>query len=72
LKIFSYFFKKKKDTSAEFEYLKSDVAELNQILKISERQSVKEVISTEVNTNSAKITSLYQIIRDADIHNYSM
>jgi hypothetical protein len=45
---------RKMDVSVGRKELKSDVGELNQILKTDERQSVKEVILTEVNTNPAK------------------
>jgi TolA-binding protein len=50
-----------KDRSDQIKELKSDISELNHLLKHVERQSVKEVISTEVNIILAKIESLYEI-----------
>jgi hypothetical protein len=44
--------------SDELKDPKSDMSEFNQFLKTYERQSVKEVLLTEVNTISAKINSL--------------
>jgi hypothetical protein len=38
------------------------VGELHQFLKTDERQPVREVILTEVNTIPAKITNLYETI----------
>jgi hypothetical protein len=54
----------KKDVSSELKDLKSDVAEFNQLLKKAKRQSVKEVILTEVNTISAKIKSLCETVSE--------
>jgi hypothetical protein len=54
--------------SAELKGLNSDVAELKflklEFLKSAERQSVKEVILTEVSTISVKIKSFYGTIRE--------
>jgi gamma-glutamyl phosphate reductase len=50
--------------SSELKDLKSDVAELNQLLKRAERQSVKEVLLMEVNTVSAKIKSLCETVSE--------
>jgi proline dehydrogenase len=49
-----------KDRSDKIKELKSDIAELNHLLKHDVRQSVKEFISTEVNITLAKIESLYE------------
>jgi hypothetical protein len=49
-----------KDRNNKIKELKSDITELNHLLKYAIRQSVKEVISTEVNTILAKIESLYE------------
>jgi hypothetical protein len=50
--------------SNELKELKSDVAELSQLLKRAVRQSVKEVISTEVNIILAKIESLCENVSE--------
>jgi hypothetical protein len=50
-----------KDKSDKIKELKSDIAELNHLLKYTIRQSVKEVISPEINTILAEIDSLYEI-----------
>jgi hypothetical protein len=44
--------------SSELKDLKSDVAELNQFLKSAERQYVKEIMLTEVDTVSAKVNDI--------------
>jgi hypothetical protein len=44
--------------------LKSEVAELNQLLKRAKRQSVKEVILTDINTISAKIKNLCETVSE--------
>jgi hypothetical protein len=49
-----------KGMSNELKELKCDIAELNQLLKQAVRQSVKEVILTEVNAILAKIESSYE------------
>jgi hypothetical protein len=53
-----------KDRSDKIKELKSDIAELNHLLKHVGRQSVKVIISTEVNTILAKIESLYEIANE--------
>jgi hypothetical protein len=50
-----------KDKSDKIKELKSDIAELNHLLKYTIRQSVKDVISTEINTILAEIDSLWKI-----------
>jgi hypothetical protein len=52
------------DVSVGHKELKSDGGELNQFLKTNERQPVREVILTEVSTIPAKITNLYETIRE--------
>jgi hypothetical protein len=47
---------------AELEDVKSDTAELHQILNTAARQTVKEVILTKINILSAKITSLNELV----------
>lgn len=42
----------------ELEDLKCDMAELNEILNTAVRQEIREVILTEINILSSKITSL--------------
>jgi CRISPR/Cas system CSM-associated protein Csm2 small subunit len=44
-----------KNKSDKIKELKSDIAELNHLLKYTIRQSVQEVISTEINTILAEI-----------------
>jgi hypothetical protein len=46
----------------EIEDLKRDIAELNQMLKTAKRQTVIEVILSEVNILSAKVASLCEVI----------
>jgi hypothetical protein len=55
------------DVSAERRELKSNVGELNQFLKTDERQPVKEVILTDVNTLPAKITCLSDTNREQSL-----
>ena len=50
----------------ELEDLKFDMAELNQILNTVVRQEVREVILTEINILSSKITSLNKLIDKQD------
>jgi hypothetical protein len=50
--------------SNELKELKSDVAELSQLLQRAVRQSMKEFISTEVNTILAKIESLCETVSE--------
>jgi hypothetical protein len=56
------------DVSVGRKELKSDVGELNQFLKTDEKQPVREVILTEVNTIPAKITNLYETIREQTLN----
>jgi hypothetical protein len=48
--------------------LKSDVGELNQFLTTDDRQPVKEVIGTEINSIPSKITRLHETIREQTLN----
>jgi hypothetical protein len=59
---------RKMDVSVGHKELKGDVGELNQFKKIDERQPVKEGILTEVSTIPAKVTSLYETVREQTLN----
>jgi phosphatidate phosphatase PAH1 len=55
---------RKMDMSVGHKELNGDVGDLNQLIKTDEKQPVKEIILTEVNTIPAKVTSLYETIEN--------
>jgi hypothetical protein len=63
----SHILSREMDVRAGRKELKSNVGELNQFLKTDERQPIKEVILTDVNTIPVKITCVSDTIREQSL-----